>query len=54
MPINCYKCGRFVGKDGYTGIVEVDNGVYECAYPECRKCLEKAADAQEGGGGDES
>ena len=40
--LNCHKCGRFVGRDGYTGITEVDNGVWEVFYPECRVCLDKA------------
>ena len=37
--INCHKCGGFVGKNGNLDVHEVDNGVFEEGYPECRKCL---------------
>jgi len=37
---NCYKCGRFIGKDGNLDISydEYDGG-YEQGYPEYGKCI---------------
>ncbi len=43
MKSNCYKCGRFVGKDGNHDISYDDYaGGYEQGYPECRPCIDKA------------
>lgn len=39
MPMNCYKCGRFIGPDGNHDVMEVDCGVYEAGYPTCRRCM---------------
>jgi len=36
--LNCHKCGKFVGKDGfYDGYL----GGYEIGYPECASCLKQ-------------
>ena len=39
--VNCSKCGRFVGKDGFMDGGYDSDGVYELGYPLCRECLEK-------------
>ena len=42
--LNCYKCGRFVGEDGFHDVsYDYYNGGYEVGYPECRACLDKGA-----------
>jgi hypothetical protein len=41
MPMNCYKCGRFIGPDGNPDVCEVDCGVYEVGYPTCGRCLKR-------------
>ena len=41
MPMNCYKCGRFIGPDGNPDVCEVDYGVYEAGYPTCGRCLKR-------------
>jgi hypothetical protein len=39
MPLQCYKCGRFLGPDGYPDIVYDDwNGGYEQGYTLCGPC----------------
>jgi hypothetical protein len=43
MPMNCYKCGRFIGSDGDPNVCEVDIGVYEAGYPTCGRCLKRDA-----------
>ncbi|WP_374713132.1 hypothetical protein, partial [Symbiobacterium terraclitae] len=47
-PINCSKCGRFVGKDGDPDVFYDDyNGGWEIGYPLCGRCLrEKQARLQ--------
>lgn len=43
-PLNCYKCGKFVGKDGFNDVYYDDyNGGYEIGYPECASCLKHSA-----------
>jgi hypothetical protein len=40
----CYRCGRFVGRDGFVDvtILDLEYGVYELGgYHLCAKCLEK-------------
>ena len=40
--IHCYKCGRFVGSDGFIDIFyDGYNGGYEEGYSECKRCLDK-------------
>lgn len=42
IPINCYKCGRFLGPDGNPDVVFDDySGGYECGYPMCGDCIKK-------------
>ena len=36
-PLQCYKCGQFLGKDGYPDVFRVD-GVYEEGYTMCGRC----------------
>ncbi|WP_374711517.1 hypothetical protein, partial [Symbiobacterium terraclitae] len=50
-PINCSKCGRFVGKDGDPDVFYDDyNGGWEIGYPLCGRCLrEKQARLQRNG-----
>ena len=36
--INCSKCGRWVGKDGFH---DYDSESREIGYPLCRECLKK-------------
>jgi hypothetical protein len=39
MPINCSKCGRFVGDDGYKDVFYDDyTGGWEIGFPLCKKC----------------
>lgn len=38
-PLNCCKCGRFIGKDGYPDIVwDSWNGGWEEGYSYCGPC----------------
>jgi|GEM_PF-3593174 len=47
-PINCYRCGRFVGKNGFIDVYYDDyNGGYEFGYPECASCLSRTADTSD-------
>jgi len=40
--IHCYKCGRFVGEDGFVDIsYDYYNGGYEEGYSECKRCLDE-------------
>jgi len=40
VPINCHKCGRFVGKNGKPDVIYDDySGGWEIGYPLCEKCL---------------
>jgi len=40
--IHCYKCGRFVGKDGIIDVsYDYYNGGYEEGYSLCKRCLDK-------------
>jgi len=40
--IHCYKCGRFVGKDGFIDVsYDYYNGGYEEGYSLCKRCLNK-------------
>ena len=42
MSVHCYKCGRFVGKDGYIDIYfDMGTGVHEEGYSECGSCRGK-------------
>jgi hypothetical protein len=36
-PLKCYKCGQFLGRDGYPDVFLVD-GVYEEGYTMCGRC----------------
>lgn len=39
-PVNCSKCGRFVGKDGFMDLCYDEyNGGWEMGYPLCGRCL---------------
>jgi len=40
-PLNCSKCGRFVGKDGDPDIWHDPSGTTEIGYPLCGECLRK-------------
>ena len=41
VPLNCSKCGRFVGKDGFHDVCyDPYTGGYEVGYPLCKKCLD--------------
>jgi len=51
--VNCSKCGRIVGKDGFLDVSYDDYaGGYEMGYPLCGRCLRekqarlKAAESQ--------
>jgi len=47
--INCSKCGKWVGKDGYLDIVWDDyNGGWEMGYPLCGPCLKKQTENEQG------
>jgi len=37
VPLNCSKCGRFVGKDGFH---DYDPETREVGYPLCKRCLD--------------
>ena len=40
--IHCYKCGRFVGQNGFIDISYDDySGGYEEGYSLCARCLNK-------------
>ena len=40
--IQCYKCGRFVGQNGFIDISYDDySGGYEEGYSLCARCLNK-------------
>jgi len=40
IPLNCSKCGRFVGKNGFHDISYDDYmGGWEVGYPLCERCL---------------
>jgi len=40
--INCSRCGRFVGRDGYADLYyDGYNGGWEIGYAVCAACLEK-------------
>lgn len=47
-PLNCSRCGRFVGPDGYDDVIEVQWGLYEEGYPLCGRCLRREQREQEG------
>jgi hypothetical protein len=36
-PLQCYKCGHYLGPDGYPDVFLVD-GVYEEGYTLCGPC----------------
>jgi hypothetical protein len=36
-PLQCYRCGRFIGPDGYPDVVDVD-GMPEEGYSICGQC----------------
>jgi len=43
QPLHCYKCGRFIGKDGYPDVsYDYYSGGYEEGYSECGPCGRKA------------
>lgn len=35
--VQCYKCGRFIGKDGY---IDYDSETHELGYSMCKRCLD--------------
>lgn len=37
IPLNCSKCGRFVGADGFQ---DYDADSREVGYPLCKRCLD--------------
>ena len=40
--VNCSKCGRWVGKDGFYDIgMDDSTGMVECGYPLCKRCLDE-------------
>lgn len=41
IPINCCKCGRFIGPDGDPDVIQDNDGNWECFYPKCGRCLRK-------------
>ena len=42
VPLNCSKCGRFVGKDGFHDVFyDGYNGGFEVGYPLCKRCLDE-------------
>jgi len=43
IGINCSKCGRWVGKDGFhdTYADEYNGSALETGYPMCKRCLDK-------------
>lgn len=46
-PLNCSRCGRFVGKDGFHDVgYDYYNGGYEVGYPLCKKCLDRSTQQQ--------
>ena len=47
-PVNCHKCGRFLGPDGDPDVAyDPYMGAYEAGYPTCGPCLEKLREAME-------
>ena len=40
VGINCSVCGRWVGKDGFLDIGVDSDGVPDCGYPLCKRCLD--------------
>lgn len=43
IPLNCSKCGCFVGKDGFHDVVyDYYNDGYEVGYPLCKKRLDRS------------
>ena len=41
-PVNCARCGKFVGRNGdYNITFDWYNGCVDYGYPLCAKCLEK-------------
>jgi hypothetical protein len=41
-PMQCCKCGRFIGPDGQIDVVYDEyHGAYEAGYSYCAKCLKK-------------
>jgi hypothetical protein len=47
-PMNCGKCGRFIGKDGNDDVYYDDwNGGWECGSPRCGKCLKKESEKKD-------
>jgi hypothetical protein len=43
IPLNCSKCGCFVGKNGFHDVgYDYWNGGYEAGYPLCKKCLDRS------------
>lgn len=41
-PLNCSKCGRFIGKDGFDDVYFDDaTGMLEIGYPLCKRCLDQ-------------
>jgi hypothetical protein len=42
MPLQCHKCGHFIGKDGYPDVFYDDySGGYEEGYSLCGPCGRK-------------
>jgi len=41
VGVNCYKCGRWIGKDGHIDIEHDDNvGAVEAGYSMCKSCMD--------------
>ena len=42
VGLNCSKCGRWVGKDGFHDVYPDDStGMVEIGYPLCERCLDR-------------
>ena len=39
-PLNCSKCGQWVGKDGFMDCGYDSEGTPEIGYPLCKRCLD--------------
>lgn len=47
-PLQCCKCGRFIGPDGNPDVFRDSYyGGYEIGYPECGRCMREAQQQDE-------